>query len=107
MNQFSAPSAATQEVPIAPDAARLTHLKQLEAESIHIIRVNLLRKKSMRVRPQLSNERQSAREWGQLCNDLPCSALEWPQSGKICPLLRGKLTTAPFGTTAQVDEFSP
>lgn len=38
MNQFSAPSAATQEVPIAPDAARLTHLKQLEAESIHIIR---------------------------------------------------------------------
>ena len=29
MNQFSAPSAATQEVPIAPDAARLTHLKQL------------------------------------------------------------------------------
>lgn len=32
-------SSATQEEAFnAPDAARLTHLKQLEAESIHIIR---------------------------------------------------------------------
>ncbi len=31
-------SAPQQEAFSAPDAARLTHLKQLEAESIHIIR---------------------------------------------------------------------